>query len=574
MLIRRLPEGIVNRIAAGEVVERPASVVKELVENALDAGASTIDIVFRDGGKTLIRVSDDGIGMSAADLDLAVERHATSKLPGEDLIDIRTLGFRGEALPSIGSVSRMTIVSREKGGEARAITVEGGVKSPARPAARQAGTEITVNDLFYAVPARLKFLKSARAETAEAIDVVKRLALAHPHVSFSFTSEDRCLLDLPRGETREVRITRLMGREFMDSAVKPATTKEGVAIEGFASRPTVHSSQTGHQYVFVNGRPVRDKLLAGAIKGAYADVMVRGRYPALVLFVTCPAGFVDVNVHPAKAEVRFRDGGLVRSLVIRAIRDALAMPMPRANFTATSFVPSAPQREASFAAQAPIGFAEPQSAFVMDMPAVARPMPQHDPQADYPLGAARAQLHDTYIVAQTAKGVVIIDQHAAHERLVYERLKRQRAARGIETQPLLVPEVVDLDAAMAERLTEAAELLAQSGLVLEAFGETAILVREIPAALVGGPIAALVKDIAADLAELDDTAGIEEKVNRLLSTMACHHSVRAGRKLAPEEMNALLREMEATPNSSTCNHGRPTFIEMSLADLERMFGRR
>jgi DNA mismatch repair protein MutL len=574
MSIRKLPEGVVNRIAAGEVVERPASVVKELVENALDAGARSIDIVFREGGKTLIRVSDDGIGMSAADLDLAVERHATSKLQGEDLIGIRTLGFRGEALPAIGSVSRMTVVSRERGGEAHAIAVEGGAKSSIRPAARPAGTEITVNDLFYAVPARLKFLKSARAETAEALDVVKRLALAYPQVAFSFISEERRLLDLPPGQAREARIARLMGREFMDNAVQPAFEKEGVSIEGFAARPSLHLSQAGHQYLFVNGRPVRDKLLAGAVKGAYADVIMRGRYPALALFVACPAGFVDVNVHPAKAEVRFRDGGLVRGLIIRAIRDALGKPMPRPGFPGAAFTPSAALREAAFAAQAPNGFAEPQSAFTIDLPIAAKPGPQHRPPMDYPLGAARAQLHDTYIVAQTAQGVVIVDQHAAHERLVYERLKCERAARGIETQPLLVPEVIDLDPAMAERLAGATELLAQSGLVLEAFGDSSIVAREIPAALAGSSVAALVRDVAADLAELEATAGIEEKINQLLSTMACHHSVRAGRKLAPDEMNALLRQMEATPNSETCNHGRPTFIELSLTDLERLFGRR
>jgi DNA mismatch repair protein MutL len=574
MSIRKLSEGIVNRIAAGEVIERPASVVKELVENALDAEARRIDVAFRDGGRVLIRVSDDGVGMTAADLDLAVERHATSKLRDEDLIDIRTLGFRGEALPSIGSVSRMMITSRRKGDTAYAITVEGGVKSPVRPAARQMGTEITVNDLFYAVPARLKFLKSARAETAEAADMVRRLALAHPQVAFSFTSEERRLLDLPSGETSEARIARLMGREFMANAVRSMAEKEGISIQGFAARPTLHVSQTSHQYLFVNGRPVRDKLLAGAIKGAYADVIMRGRYPALALFVTCPPGFVDVNVHPAKAEVRFRDGGLVRSLIIRAIRDALGEAKPRASFQGVSFVSSAAQRQAAFAAQSPTGFAEPQSAFAMDMAVAARPAPQSDLPVNYPLGAARAQLHDTYIVAQTAQGVVIVDQHAAHERLVYERLKRERAAFGIVTQPLLIPEVIDLDAATVERLVEAAELLAQSGLVLEAFGETAMLVREIPAALAGSSIAALIKDIATDLAELDSTAGIEEKINQLLSTMACHHSVRAGRKLTLEEMNALLRQMEATPNSETCNHGRPTFIALSLADLERMFGRR
>jgi DNA mismatch repair protein MutL len=572
MAIRKLPEGTVNRIAAGEVVERPASVVKELVENAIDAGATRVDIVFRDGGRSLIRVCDDGSGMDAAELDLAVERHATSKLADDDLIRIHTLGFRGEALPSIGAVARLAITSRARGSAgAHAIAVEGGRKGAVKPAALNHGTEIDVRDLFYAVPARLKFLKSQGPETAEAADVVRRLALAHPEIGFSFTSEERRLIEVPPREERAARIARLMGSDFIANAVPLEAAREAFRLSGYAGKPAWTRAQANMQFVFVNGRPVRDKLLAGAIKGAYADLMMRGRHPAVALFLDCSPDEVDVNVHPAKAEVRFRDAGLVRGLIVGAIRQALSAGSPTpglAQATLRSFRPEPPPsfavRQAAFMAAAPAGFAEEQSPFVIDTLA--------ETNGAHPLGAARAQLHRAYIVAQTGDGVVLVDQHAAHERLVYERLKRERAARGVVTQPLLIPEIVELGAD-AHRLVAIAPLLAQSGIVLDAFGEGAVAVREVPAALEGGDIAGLIKDIADDLAELGSTMAVDDKINRLLATTACHHSVRAGRPLRVEEMNALLREMETTPNSGSCNHGRPTWIELKLSDIERLFGR-
>lgn len=576
MRIRRLSEGTVNRIAAGEVIERPASVVKELVENAIDAGASQVDVAFRGGGKSLIRVSDDGIGMGPEDLALAVERHATSKLADDDLIDIRFLGFRGEALPSIGAVSRLAISSRPRsGGDAHVITVEGGHLTPPRPAALNLGTEIDVKDLFFATPARLKFLKADRTETVEAAEVVRRMALAHPMVGFSFVTEERRLVDAPKEEGEEARIRRILGADFMENAVPFELERESVRVRGFAGLPTAARANSAQQYMFVNGRSVKDKLISGAIRGAYADVLPAGRFPALVLFLDCPPERVDVNVHPAKAEVRFRDGGLVRGLIVSAIREALAgKRAPDTGLsrqTASSFRPVMPR---PFNHR---GFdeAEKQAALAMNMPPASAPVAEPQvPQPDYPLGNARAQIHDNYIVAQTKDGFVLVDQHAAHERLVYERLKRERAERGIETQPLLVPEVVDLDPVQVERLAGAAEMLAQGGLVLEGFGDGAVIIREVPAAIGKADIAGIVRDVADELAELGVTTRVEERINHVLATMACHNSVRSGRKLRPEEMNALLREMEATPNSGQCNHGRPTFIELKLADIEKLFGRR
>ena len=573
MRIHRLSEGTINRIAAGEVIERPASVVKELVENALDAGATQIDVAFRGGGKSFIRVTDNGSGMGADDLALCIERHATSKLGDDNLIDIRTLGFRGEALPSIGSVSRMGIASRLKGaGEAHVLHIESGLRQDLKPAALAYGTEIEVRDLFYATPARLKFLKTDRSETAEAADVVRRLALAHPATGFTFVTEERRMIDAPAGETRDARVARIMGQEFRENAVAFSGAREGVSVQGFAGLPTYSRAQGNMQFAFVNGRPVRDKLIAGAIRGAYADVMSRARFPALVVFLNCPTDRVDVNVHPAKSEVRFRDSAMVRGLIVSTIRAALASKgmvsntdMGRA--TVSNFRPM-PQPAASHG-----GFAERQAAFDMNMP-LSVPVDEAPFTEDYPLGAARAQFHDNYIVAQTKTGIVLVDQHAAHERLVYERLKRERSGQGIATQPLLVPQVVELDAIDVERLSGAQELLAQSGLVLEAFGDGAVLLREVPTALGSADVAGIIKDIADELAELGDTTAVDERINHVLATMACHNSVRSGRKLKPDEMNALLREMEATPNSGQCNHGRPTFVELKLADIERLFGRR
>ena len=586
MRIRRLSPSTINRIAAGEVVERPASAVKELVENAIDAGATQVDVVFRGGGKSLIRVIDNGIGMSADELALAVERHATSKIPDDDLVHIATLGFRGEALPSIGSVARLAISSVPRGEKAaHLISVTAGDVAAVAPGSLNGGTEIEVRDLFFATPARLKFLKSDRSENAEALDVVRRLALAHPDVGFSFVTEDREWLRAPSAETRENRTARIMGRDFMDNAVPVLHGADDVRIEGYAGLPTFQRAQGTLQYAVVNGRPVKDKLIASAIKGAYADVMPRGRFPAAVLFITCAADRVDVNVHPAKTEVRFRDSSFVRGLIVSAIRralqsqglkpDSMAARAAGAAFSADPPAPAwrpqwtPPQRTetGNFAEAA-------QAAFRMNLPlqsAVSPPV--EEVVQEHPLGVARAQLHGNYIVAQTQSGMVLVDQHAAHERIVYERLKREREGRGVITQPLLVPQVVDLDSATLSNLLAVSDLLSQAGLVVESFGEGAALVREVPAALGDGNIPALLRDIADDAAELETIGTVEARLNHVLATFACHHSVRSGRALRPEEMNALLREMEVTPNGGQCNHGRPTFIELRLADIERLFGR-
>jgi DNA mismatch repair protein MutL len=581
MRIRRLGASTINRIAAGEVIERPASAVKELVENAIDAGATQIDVAFRGGGKNLIRVTDNGHGMSAEELTLAVERHATSKIPDDDLTHISTLGFRGEALPSIGSVARLAITSLERGqADAFAISVEAGTLTGPSPAAMSRGTEVDVRDLFFATPARLKFLKTDRSENAEALEVLRRLALAHPEIGFSFVTEERRWLDAPCGETRAARVTRIMGAEFMDNAVPISGGGEDVLVEGFAGLPTFQRAQGTLQYAVVNGRPVKDKLIAGAIRGAYVDVMPRGRFPAVALFVTCASDRVDVNVHPAKTEVRFRDPGFVRARIVSAIRHALVGGLKSDSVatreTVQSFQQTArPFSQSSWTPQYS-GFAEEkQAAFEMQIPlASAVSAPFDEAATEHPLGVARAQLHGNYIVAQTAKGMVLVDQHAAHERIVYERLKRERAGQGITTQHLLVPQVIELDGSTIAAVLSVAETLAQAGLAVEGFGDGAVVVREVPAALSGGDIPALLKDIADDARELDHLNTIDERLNHVLATFACHHSVRSGRSLRPEEMNALLREMEVTPNGGQCNHGRPTFIELQMADIERLFGRK
>jgi DNA mismatch repair protein MutL len=574
MPIRRLSETTINRIAAGEVIDRPSSVVKELVENALDAHASRIEIIFRDGGRTLIRVADDGVGIESHELSLAVERHATSKLAGDDLVRITTLGFRGEALPSIASVSRMTITSRARGARAAyAVSLEGGALSGIRPAALALGTVVEVRDLFFAVPARLKFLRSERSETSEALDVVRRLAIAHPRVAFSFTTADRQLLDLS-GEELQRRVPELVGRDFLRNAVEFSANRESYAISGFAGLPTFHRAQGNMQFFIVNNRPVRDRLLLGALRGAYADLMTRGRFPVAVLAVDCPPELVDVNVHPSKAEVRFRDPALLRSLIVGTVRDALSMGSRATatglgNIVASTMRPMGSgmpsQRSMAFDSQRPAavhGFAE-------------DPAPPLAPEnADAPLGSARGQLHENYIVSETADGLVIIDQHAAHERIVYEQMKQQLANAALSTQPLLIPEVVDLDPVSAALLEAESEFLKSLGLLVEPFGRGAVMLREVPAALSGSSYAALIRDVAGDLTEMPAGESIEQRLNRVLATMACHHSVRAGRRLRIEEMNALLRDMEKTLNSGQCNHGRPTHVELKLKDIERLFQRK
>jgi DNA mismatch repair protein MutL len=610
MPVRQLPESLINRIAAGEVVERPASAVKELVENALDAGARKIEIVIDGGGRRLIRVSDDGEGMTCADLALSVERHATSKLEQEDLLAIATLGFRGEALPSIASVARLSITTRHASEpHAWTLTVDAGAKSDIAPAALNSGTRVEVRDLFYATPARLKFLKSDRAEGEAVRDVVRRLAMSRPDVAFALASEDRAAVTwpaaLPGAAGRLARLADVLGADFRANAVEVQGGREGLRIEGYAALPTFTRANALGQYLFVNGRPVRDKLLLGAVRAAYADYLPRDRHPVLALFVRLDPREVDVNVHPAKTEVRFRDAGLVRASIVSALREALARHAHRAASTGgeatvaafrtgtdSAFAarranwdwrnsPARP-REAPHVAEADgdtnLGFAEAaQAAFDVITPSADVRAMTADPAPDLldrPLGAARAQIHGTYIVAQTRDGLVLVDQHAAHERLVYERLKAALERDGVARQILLIPEIVELDEADVERLLTRAQELARFGLVIESFGPGAVAVRETPSLLGEIDAGALLRDLAEHMAEWDDHLPLERRLMHMAATMACYGSVRAGRRLKPEEMNALLREMEATPNSGQCNHGRPTYVELKLSDIERLFGRR
>ena len=592
MPIQRLDRVLIDRIAAGEVVERPASAVKELVENALDAGATRIEVTIEAGGRRLIRIVDDGSGMGIEDLDLCVERHATSKLPDGDLEAIHTLGFRGEALPSIASVALLTIATRTAdAAQGHALSVDAGRKGAVRPGAQPKGTRVEVRDLFGATPARLKFLKSDRAEARAVAEVVQRLAMAHPRVRFALASGETAGFDHPAcaegPEGLLARLTQVLGREFRPNALPVDAVREGVTLRGFAGLPTWHRGDATALHVFVNGRAVRDKLLVGAARAAYMDFLPAGRYPALALFLGCDPAEVDVNVHPAKSEVRFRDPGLVRGLVVGALKQTLAAAMHRASPTAAvagiarpawaGYASPRAEETAARSLGAPGGFGESgQATFVDDAPS-ARGDPSRPTQEALvaPLGAARAQVHDTYILAQTTDGLVIVDQHAAHERLVYERLKSDRAAHGIERQALLIPAVVDLAARDVERLSEAAPLLETLGLALEPFGPGAVLVRETPSALGALDAGRLLRDLADALAE-DEAATIplERRLDHYLATFACHHSVRAGRRLTGDEMNALLREMERTPGSGQCNHGRPTYVELKLADIERLFGRR
>jgi DNA mismatch repair protein MutL len=602
MPIRLLPETLVNRIAAGEVIERPASALKELVENAIDAGATRIDVTLKEGGQSLVIVSDDGLGMDRDELALAVERHCTSKLPDDDLLRIDHLGFRGEALPSIGAVSRLAITSRKRGSSnAWTIAVEGGAKGAVQPAALSQGTRVEMRDLFYATPARLKFLKSARSEREAAIDVVERLAMAYPGIAFTVSGEeDRILLrlnaverDLTGTDGRRLRLAAVLGKEFGDNAIEIDATREGFRLTGLAGLPTLNRATARDQYLFVNGRPVRDKLLAGAVRGAYQDFLARDRHPMVALFLDGPAEAIDVNVHPAKAEVRFRDSALVRGLIVGALRQALANAGHRASTTVAeaalasfrpggapsiphrapwmnppSYAPSRGLAEDAALYQAPLS----SEAFVQPG---ARPAEAAVEEATlFPLGAAVAQLHETYVVAQTEDGIVIVDQHAAHERLVYERMKAAIASTGVARQILLLPEVVELDEGGVARLTARAEQLTELGLVIEPFGQGAVVVRETPALLGEMDVQGLVRDLADELAELGNALSLKEKLEEVCGTLACHGSVRAGRRLNASEMNALLREMEATPHSGQCNHGRPTYVELKLEDIEKLFGRR
>ena len=633
-IIHRLPPDAVNRIAAGEVIERPAAVIKELVENSLDAGATQIDVEIRNGGKSGMIVTDNGCGMSADDLLLCIERHATSKLsPGDgggyDLMRIATMGFRGEALPSIGAVSRLDIISRAADpgsgnpSDAAKLSVHGGVlKGPAPAAFSGAGTRIEVRDLFYATPARLKFLKSDRAETMAVSDTLKRLAMAFAHVGFSLTSDGRRLFVYPaQADTQEGRLARLgavMGRDFQENALPIEATRDGTVLSGFAGLPTFNRGLPDKQFLFVNGRPVRDKLIVGALRGAYADFLARDRHPAAALFLTVDPAFVDVNVHPAKTEVRFRDAPSVRGLIVGALRHALAEAGHRASTTTSQYALGRMQPEASANGNvtafrgdykqalpsnpfsrsgAPLafgdadsveGYAEGASQFdgVTAPSARENEFPENVERSDgdaagqvgghneYPLGSARGQVHETYIVSQTEDGLVIVDQHAAHERLVYERMKSALAEGSVARQGLLIPEIVEMEPADIDRISERAEEFAELGLVLEKFGDDAILVRETPAMLGRANVKALVEKLASDIAQFGEGHALKERLEEVCSSMACHGSIRSGRRLTVEEMNALLRQMEATPHSGQCNHGRPTYVSLKLADIERLFGRR
>ena len=599
-VIRQLDDAAINRIAAGEVVERPSSAVKELVENAIDAGARRIEVAYADGGKTLIRVTDDGWGISGTELPLALSRHATSKIDGSDLLNIHSFGFRGEALPSLGAVGRLTITSRVDGGDAHRISVNGGQMSAVKPAALSQGTVVELRDLFYATPARLKFMRTDRAEAQAIGDVVKRLAMAEPSVGFTLRDvsgggEGRATFraDPEQGDLFDAlhrRLARVIGAEFAENALQIDAERDGFRLTGYAALPTYSRGSSVAQYLFVNGRPVRDKLLIGALRGAYADFLSRDRHPAVALFVDCDPHLVDVNVHPAKSEVRFREPGIVRGLIVSALRHALANAGHRASTTVAGATLGAMRPEAPFApryqmdrpsngamranyqTQAPqSGFAEMAQEYSARVePLVEEPELQHE---TLPLGAARAQLHENYIIAQTETGMVIVDQHAAHERLIYERLKAQMAENGVAAQALLIPEIVELSEDDAGRLLALSGDLQKLGLGIEPFGGGAVAVRETPAVLGEINADALVKDVLDELDDYGDSQLVQEKIEAILSRVACHGSVRSGRRMRAEEMNALLREMEATPHSGQCNHGRPTYVELKLADIERLFGR-
>ena len=608
--IRRLPNDLINKIAAGEVIERPASAVKELVENSIDAGATKIEIIMRNGGRTFISVTDNGCGMSKRDLVLAVERHATSKLPTDNLDSISTLGFRGEALPSIGAVSRLTIKTRSKDMDTGwSINVTGGDIEAVVPSSLKIGTQVEIRDLFYATPARLKFLKTDRTETGRTIEVIRRIAMVNPNISFTLNDGTRTNIRFngAQGNLPNIQLSRIgevLGRDFEENSLLIEAEREGFILTGYAGLPTLNKRTSSHQFLFVNGRPVQDKLLYGAVRAAYSDFLAYDRHPFVVLFLNAPGSTLDVNVHPAKSEVRFQEPGLVRGLIIGALKKALL----KAGYQTSSTISNAAlgilnksiskisptgvrrsgqsykTREPSQNNYLPSSFANSEIAYghldLNSAPMARTDSPSHQSSeslneiASFPLGAAQAQLHKNYIVAQTNEGLVIVDQHAAHERLVYEKMKIDLKEGGIKRQVLLIPEVVDLENVKIQRILELKDDFARLGLILEKFGEGAILVREIPSILGDINVKNLVIDIADELEEFGSSTILEDKLGHICGTIACHSSVRSGRTLRVEEMNALLREMEATPHSGQCNHGRPTYVELKLSDIEKLFGRR
>ena len=590
-IIRQLNETAINQIAAGEVVERPASAIKELVENAIDAGASRIDVDYADGGKRLIQVTDNGCGIASEDLALAMSRHATSKIDGSDLLNIQSFGFRGEALPSLGAVGKLTLTSRTATGSGAELQVMGGQLSPVRPAAMQPGTRATLRDLFYATPARLKFLRSDRAEAQAIADVVKRLAMAEPAIAFSLrdTVTDRVVFQVQaeQGDMFSAlrgRLGQIMGRDFVDNAIAVDAEREGINLTGFAGLPTYSRGAAVAQYLFVNGRPVRDKLLLGALRGAYADFLSCDRHPAVALFVECDPTLVDVNVHPAKSEVRFREPAMVRGLIVSGLRHALAEAGHRASTTVSSaalgaFTPEPTGQPRVYQMDRPrnapgySGLAETATMFEPQPSArVEEDAPQVEAQ-HRPLGAARAQLHENYILSQTEDGLVIVDAHAAHERLVYEKLKAQMANTGVGAQALLIPEVISLSEGDMALLMEQNATLSQMGLSIEPFGQGAVAVQSAPALLGHVDVQRLVLDIVDELSDGGTQQSLQTQLDAILSRVACHGSVRTGRRMQADEMNALLREMEATPHSGQCNHGRPTYVSLAMSDIEKLFGR-
>ncbi|WP_010297365.1 DNA mismatch repair endonuclease MutL [Candidatus Odyssella thessalonicensis] len=613
MAVRYLDQTLINQIAAGEVIERPASAIKELVENSIDAGATRVDVVVRDGGRTLISITDNGCGMGQDDLLLCVERHATSKIPDGDLFNIRTLGFRGEALPSIGSVSRLTITTKQGQGEAWQLTVEGGVKGAPQPASAPAGTRVEVRDLFYATPARLKFLKSPTVELNHITDIIYRQALANPGVEFTLRHDERSVINF----TKEIdRLNGILGKDFRENALDLNFQREESRLRGWISIPTFNRSNSSDQYLFVNGRPVKDKLFATALKVAYQDVLAGNRYPCVCLFLECHPEDVDINVHPAKAEVRFRDPNLMRGFIIAAIRDALKTMAPRTSshlsdkalmvFDRPEVPPSAvaprsaPQLVPSFTKSASVSpppmhqtrltmptpgryepLAETKAAYMAPSPAivaqttasVAEFIRPEQPSQDHPLGYAKAQIHETYIVAETADALVLVDQHAAHERLVYEKMKQDLVNGLVKSQALLIPTVIELNSQQFSALQDIIASLSQYGFQIECFGQQGIVVREVPSLLNKCNIKQLMLDLASEIIERDTSTAVEVALHEILADKACKNSIRAGRRLSLEEMNALLREMEKTPLANQCNHGRPTFIKLSKADMEKLFER-
>lgn len=593
MKIRLLSPTTINRIAAGEVVERPASAIKELVENSIDAQATTIELIISNGGLTFFSVTDDGIGMKPDELSLSVERHATSKLPNDSLENISTLGFRGEALPSIGSVSRMKISSRAKQSEnAWMIKIEGGIKSEVLPCALSQGTSIEVSDLFFSTPARLKFLKTAKTENTHCIDVIKRLAMAHPEISFIVRDDNRSLLKLSKStedlfSSRLQRLDAIMGNQFAENALLIDSERENIKVTGHIGLPTLNRGNSSLQFLFVNGRPVKEKILYGAVRGAYRDFLAHDRHPLLALFLDIPPDQLDINVHPAKTEVRFENPGIIRGLIVSALKHALAEAGHRAATNTSKFALGAMHTEYETTSYnnsqhnflQPLKHFSTDSKFLnqLDLSPSAKNIDEQGSEnnhSEYPLGVARAQLHKTYIVSQTQNSIVIVDQHAAHERLVYESMKNALKKEGVTRQGLLIPEIIELETAATELILHWAEQLAELGLVVESFGKNTIIVRETPALLGEVNVKGLINNLADDLAEIEEAATLHEKISHVSATMACHSSVRAGRSLNGEEMNALLRQMENTPHSGQCNHGRPTYVELKLSDIEKLFGRR